>query len=388
MRILYFLIFISISAVLVCSQLARAKYAIFPPLFSEDVDFKQAIYIREFAYFLLFFSSCVIARKKMQSISILAVFLVGILSYAMKDILFVDGLEKFFYGLRVIVIIGSFYSIIDFFLEEENQTKINIILTIIQLSLIIYGFISIYQVASFPSSFGITFLGSRANGVYHNPITFSIAISAFSVALYYSSVNHKKIWIFYCLILCFTTGGRAGILVATVMLITVLIGDKLGKKSILPLILILPLIFQVISFSSISGRDATESGLNDGRLEVWEKVMQPIIQKGWSGVLFGIAVGEGTNASFRAEASVDSTVSDSTFIMMWRSFGLVGLGIYIMLFVLTIYRYKSRCLTIIVASFIYSIAQSFPEQNPAFIAIMVAYGLMVRQEYISNKTTR
>lgn len=375
------LIFFSISITILASQIAKCLYFFIPPnIIDDDYGIFWAVYLREAGYFSLFIASCIFFSKKISTAYVPWVMISLLLIYSLKDAILLSDLQLLPFGVRVFILLFSFYSVFVFCGKSESCGKIRIIFYIIKVILIIYVAASVYQMLSFPGTFGQTIFGARANGPYQNPINFSIAIAAFSVAFYYSEETNRKYWILLCLVLTFTTGGRAGILVTILVTIMTFVVGRLGYKFSVVAIILLPIFFQLISSSAISGRDeANESGLKDGRLAQWTEIVNPIISSGAVPVLLGAGLGEGTNASISYHKDTKTIVSDSAFVMMFRSFGLIGLAFYLLSLIVILNKYKLNSIVLLCATFIFSMAQSLPEQHPAFLILIFSLGLLERK---------
>jgi hypothetical protein len=241
-------------------------------------------------------------------------------------------------------------------------------------SLLVYVPVVLFQLKYATPIYGSTLFGVRTNGFYINPIIFSMALGSLSAIIFCLEGRKSIFWILLATALAITTGGRAGIVAC---FIVVLAAFRLVPRNryLFPVVAA-PLILMVFLGSSnegISGRTGTEAGLNDGRLSVLTQGIQEAIDSGLDDVLLGKAIGYGTNAA-RAILGDEAytAISDSTFLMIFRSFGLLALVVVVAVVVSVYRKLNNDGLIVFAIVLVYSMAQSILEQHPAYVLLSLA----------------
>lgn len=373
---------------LAASLLVRANLS-FDPLAVHETSVLSAnafTWLREFSYITLAALSALFLVKTNRG----AAFLFALTTYValcITRMTIIDGdIQKAVYGVRVVVVALAFPALL--YLAKKQLGQANKLVSIaIKVSLLALGAVAIYQAMTFPGHWGSTMIGARANGVYSNPITFSMVIASLACVIYMTGERRAKYWLLYCLALTLLTGGRAGILSTFVVCMAAFLPRRFSRKSIITAgaILLLPITFIIISDQRISGREGAQAGgLQDGRLNVWSGIMKSF--DGLPDLLVGTGVGDGTNAARSYSGSDAATISDSTFIMLLRSFGAVGLSAYLAWILYLSRRVEFRGYVVLMAFVCCCAAQSMPEMHPAYL--MFCYSLALSLARKSNQPGR
>lgn len=354
--------------IIITSLLARSNYAITHLGRGDTTEFFFLLVLREIFYILAAFFSLLLIFKSRKKTIILSFLFSFILIIALRDSLN-NNIDNFAYGIRILIIILASYSAYFIFSEQKNASICILIWTFLLISVPI----SIYQVLNFQPYFGTTIFGTRANGVFFNPIVFSINIAAISVFLYYSKVEYKFILLIICFLLCLLSGGRAGIIVSFLALFLFIITARKYSKISLISIFLIPILFLISSAPDLSGREGTQARFNDARIDKWKEVTANNFTS-LDKFLIGTGLGDGTNAANRS--NINSEISDSAFVVLFRSFGALGLTVYLFFLFLIYIKYRADSILLLTAIFIFSLAQSLIEMHPAFIIIISSLGLL------------
>lgn len=366
------LILIAVISIIISAIFVRYQYIFIPPTASTDGEFDNLLFllIREACWiFLAGVSLIIILKNKIKSFIFISLVLLVLLLF-LRNVLN-NNFETFLYGVRVILVFLSFPAV-SYMCENLDLERIKKIMEkFLKIIIIILFPIAIYQLKFFPPTFGSTFLGSRVNGFYYNPIAFSMFLASISLILFAIKANNYKFWIFFCIILTIFTGGRTGILVSLSLLFLSYF-SYLTKNKISLLIVfftLLPLIFLLVSNPIISGRAATaENGFKDGRFDTWEYWMDRILPDA-SNFLFGISIGSGTNAAVRFSAG---RVADSMYVTFLSSFGLIGLIILLLFITYYFLKLSNKAFIALLVALAFSAAQNLPEVNPLNIMVIFA----------------
>lgn len=375
-KFVWLLVLAATLAGIISSQIARFYLSFIPPRSGmETQEILPALMIREISYVFLFGFSLFLAVKNRQALTmaVLAVFFIAL--YLLKQMVFNGEVGNAISGIRVIVIMGCFYSVYMAVVESDGWVE-RAVGNLVKLLIVFYLFVSIYQAANFPAAYGSTYFGSRVNGVYDNPILFSMTVAAMALFIFYSRSKYKTAWLFVCLFITLLTGGRAGTLVSMLLFMLSIMPNNISRKVWVLSLFLVPAIFIVVSDSMLSGREGTESVFKDGRLLLWVEIINNSISQGVVPVFMGTGLGDGTNASFRNVGDVSYLVSDSAFLMLFRSFGLLGVVAYVLVFFLLYKKFGNKSIPLLLTLIVFSLAQSLPELHPAFLIVLVAIPLV------------
>lgn len=377
------LIFSTIFIIIISSILSRYQYAFMPPsIFKDDgLDNIEFIILRELGWLLLSLISLFLIFTSKNKLIVFCLIFSYLLLLLTRDI--VGGnTENTLYGIRILLVFLSIPAI-SFMFEKISLLKIKKYMSfLVKFIILVLIPITIYQLMFFPPSFGATFLGARVNGFYYNPIIFSMFLSSLSLILYVLKSKNYKIWILLIVLICLCTGGRAGILISLMLLISSYMGIFIKNKiSIVGLFFVIaPLFFLILSSSEISGREATsEKGLKDGRLDVWGEWLNTLFQNS-NDFIFGVSVGTGTNASVKFSTG---SIADSMFITIFTSFGFVGFFIFFLIIFYYFLKINSQTFLILLVIMFLGLAQNIPEVNP--INIMLIFSIVYSHYYGLSK---
>lgn len=345
-------------------------------LAAEGEQVSLFIVVRELSYFFLGALLIFQGSQRRVNLVLYATIIAFLSILIIRSILINEAIVLIVYGLRIVVLLAMGFSVLTIFsnIDRIERVLMNYIFVLIALWLSS----SLWQLINYQSLFGETIFGPRVSGTYLNPIIFSMVLGSSSLFLLYAkSFSGKGLILLLLFWLTLLTGGRAGILVSFISLLSHWIGRRSNYNYLL--IIILPLLFFAASFSEISGRSGTESFFKDGRLSKWESLLLDFMGGEPVNFILGKSLGVGTNAS-RISDSSSHIVADSAFVSGLLSFGVIYVLLYIGLIVFTLYRYGSNGVPIFITLLIYSFAQNLPELHPTFLLVMAAYGILEKRK--------
>lgn len=234
---------------------------------------------------------------------------------------------------------------------------------------------AILQIIKSPPIFGSTFLGSRPYGTFSISNIYGFTLA--SCSLLFSLSNNKKSvkWMYISAIAAFLSGSRSAI-IGALLIIFYRQWKRFSNKSrmlILPVIPIAAVVLYYISRSKLlSGRDIQE----EARLDVWGSILSNINSA--TDLLFGWGLGLGSNTltNLIGYGKLDGQfISDSTYIFILSSYGIIGLSLYILMLFRTLLvkkYYDSLCFVVFVS--FYSSTFIIWEVFPANVLLMFLWG--------------
>lgn len=360
----------------------------------DDISFYGYV-LRELSYILLAVFGFTYLIKTKDHIIGFGLFLIFLVFLLIKDVIAFGDLTYSFFGVRIIVIILTYFSAA-YMLERSLIRDLRFIEMIIKFSILILIPITLTQLSLMSAFFGATFFGPRTIGFWGNPIIYSMALAAFSIFLYAVKAKNLFFWIFVCLGLAFTTGGRSGLVSITVVALAAWFQNFVwrnvsrkgrGALALIASVLLISgaiLLLEVFSMESISGRAGTESGFqNDGRVGILRAQIAKISDQGVVYVLFGRRVGDGTNAVTKVNANID--ISDNFFLVIFRSFGLVGLATIFGLVGLWIFPLEFGKVVVASVGLIFAFSQSFFEVHPVGFLFVMSMIIISRTEAYARR---
>src|SRR5690606_4550405 len=95
--------------------------------------------------------------------------------------------------------------------------------------------------------------------------------------------------------------------------------------------------------------------------------------------VFGIGIGEGTNAGLSYADQSQGSFTDNTFLMLMSSFGLPGAIAFFVWIVLLARRVEFRGYVVLAVFMLYFISQSMPEMHPAYVIMTLAIALSIEK---------
>jgi hypothetical protein len=316
------------------------------------------------------------------------VFIVTIL---LKDYYNYGDLSWSIFGIRPVLILFSFPVMGNIFYNRKHDYK-NALVIAVKTIIIFLVPVTLFQLKELPPLFGATFIGPRTMGFWPNPIIYSICLAAFALFLWVVQARNAFFWIMICFALAISTGGRAGLLALSLLVMMYLVNlsgiRRLEVRSRLALYffitciiaVMIPILFVGLSSTSISGRVDTEGkAFNDGRISIIKDVFEEISSDEYISIFFGHRLGEGTNAVNTITSNTQ--ISDNLFVMILRSYGSIGLILFITLVLLWVSRSYSNphSIMIILVSLPMITSQSIIEIHPAGLLLVICASIAMQE---------
>jgi hypothetical protein len=339
--------------------------------------------IREGGYLVLsiFGFVTLISRRNRWIFVLSSAFLIT--AILIKDVVTYGDLNWAIYGVRPLLIAASALAV-NTLLQWDCQRQLRVVELVIKALIVILVPITAYQLVTLPPVWGATFLGPRAMGFWPNPIQYSMALASFGLYLTVSKSRHSGAWLVICAALAITTGGRSGLLaIALLMAVqgSLSLGFRKVSRNSVPFIALLGSVvavvgavglFALFSQQEISGRTGTESANfgNPRAAYIVESIGQIASEGGLAALLLGNRLGDGTNALFASGASL--VISDNFFLMVIRSYGILGLLIFVMITIAWLRRLSVDKVAVALTALSFMMAQSFLEQHPIGMLTLAA----------------
>lgn len=367
-----------LSSLLVRFSLALNSSSISDAIHGDDLAYQTnpLTWIREISYFIIFLFSCFLLLNRKKGILVL-LFAFGLVAICLlKMIAEGESLVKIPYGIRVFIIILTYPAIV--YLARNGSA--DRLIKLLKLYMILIGPVAVYQALTFPEFWGRTAFGTRANGTYTNPIIFSMVVGSFACLFLVAGGKNCRKWILYCLVIALLTGGRSGMLACLLALISSFSPRQFKNKYMISglFLVLVPVMFWLVSAQAVSGRElAQQSGLEDARFGVWGAYIQQF--QSLSDIVFGIGIGEGTNAGLSYADQSQGSFTDNTFLMLMSSFGLPGAIAFFAWIVLLARRVEFRGYVVLAVFMLYFISQSMPEMHPAYVIMTLAIALSIEK---------
>lgn len=202
--------------------------------------------------------------------------------------------------------------------------------------LLVQLFVVPLQILWMPGYYGSTFLGSRPVGTFASPLHLSLFCGAAAVVFVSQRFRYWRSLLAIALFTAMASGGRAGFIVCVVAVMWAF-EPRVRKNygTVAAFMFILPLaglaLYEVASNTAISGRDDTETGVaGEARWLTWALVLQRGFHDANLGDwLWGLGLGVGSNSA-ASVASGFKNISDSTFIFLLQSYGIVGMTLLVL----------------------------------------------------------
>ncbi|UXH43178.1 O-antigen ligase family protein [Rossellomorea vietnamensis] len=290
-------------------------------------------------------------------------------------------------GLRIFQYTPIAYA--GFILASNNYTvSLEKIANSLKFFLLIQLVAGIYQILNAPPFFGSTILGSRPFGTFSSPNIFGLTFASCGLLFYFTNNKKNNKWILLSLIGASISGSRSAFLGAVIILGFIFL-FKLTKKSRLLFIPSIPLILTSIYFISrsplISGRDIQ----GEPRFAVWDTILQNLNSS--FDFLFGWGLGLGSNTVtniFGYDFFDGQFFSDSVYIFVFSSYGIIGFLFYLAVLIFTLLYCKNMKSTLLIFFIaFYSNIFVIWEIFPANVILMLLWGWVLGDVKYSNKQT-
>lgn len=252
---------------------------------------------------------------------------------------------------------------------------------VLMLYVFVQSVLAVYELLFLPGFvFGRTFLGPRPFGTLPSPIHFGLTMSA--CALYFSFLN-RRYWVFVCVFLCVASGSRTAMLAVCLVLGYMVIRRFPVWDRVVLVLMGLPLAYlaySAVSTRSLSGRELK----GEARVDVWLQALDNI--QGAGDFLFGWGVGLGANTLgtlFGRGYLQGQYMSDSVFIFLIGSYGMIGVLLYLAAIMLLLYNHRRdlRMLILLTALLFFSAVFTIWELFPlnALLCVMLGWLIGVKQ---------
>lgn len=249
----------------------------------------------------------------------------------------------------------------------------NYVGTPLKIIILLYLIICFIQLSYIPPYYGATFLGSRVFAAAASPLNLSYTAGA-SAIFFATQREPSKFWVYACCVLTVVSGGRTGMMIALLAVCALVVhrfkADLPSKiLGLIALLVIIVVASLIVSSPEISGREGTAGGpLQDQRFDVWWRAIYPWLNGTWYEFLFGLGVGLGSNASIGA--SINFSYTDSTFVYLLISYGLLGFTLTLTLIILSFGSNLS--IFALLALALTATTQLIFELQPAFIILILS----------------
>ncbi|WP_079708630.1 O-antigen ligase family protein [Paraliobacillus ryukyuensis] len=287
-------------------------------------------------------------------------------------------------GLRVFQYVPILY--VAYIIGKENEIEYyEKFVKFLKLFIFAQIVLGIYQVYNAPPIYGTTFLGARPFGTFSSPNIYGLALTSCALIISFSKIKKNQKWAFFAIFGAFLSGSRAAFIAAAMILLYKL-WVKFENKVKLMILTFAPIVgiglYFTVRSKAISGR--TIEG--EPRLQVWDKVLDNV--NSFTDFLFGWGMGLGSNtvntlfgyAHFKGQF-----VSDSTFVFIFSSFGIIGVFLYIISLVATL-AYSKNKFTLLFVTFVVFYSNIFIiwETFPANVLLMFLWGWILGQANINK----
>jgi hypothetical protein len=338
------------------------------PLLGAERALSFVIYLRELMLIVLVVLSIISIRNKKNTI-ILYIFI--LYSIIISTITAATTSLSIIISIRSIITISAV--IVIPIAARKSPGMVEVSCMALKIIIPIYLIISIIQIFMIPPYYGETFFGPRVFSSTASPLNLSYIAGA-SAILFATQREPRKFWVYACCALTVISGGRTGMMISLIALCA--LAGRRFKADLLSKILGMIILLAITVFASlivsspeISGRAGTAGGpLQDARFGVWWEAIYPWLDGSWREFLFGLGIGLGSNAS-RATA-VNFSYTDSAFVYLLISYGLVGFTLISVSIMLAIVSNLS--IFAVLAFLLTAATQLIFELQPTFIILILS----------------
>lgn len=248
--------------------------------------------------------------------------------------------------------------------------------------------LSLFEVIYAPPLLGSTMFGSRAFGTFASPMVYGVFLSTMLLLIYIIDFKNNKKLVYLIIFTILLTGSRTALLAVGIIGFYHIYKNlksiklKLLSLSLTPILLILFIV--IINTNELSGRNIPDI---PPRLAVWSDILFKNVHSSFD-VLFGWGLGYGSNAvnTFFGYAHFKGQfISDSLYIYLFSSFGLVGISFYLFVIFITHKKIKNKKEDIF-TYFILFISLPFIALSlfPSNVIIFYIWGYILRRRHLDE----
>lgn len=279
-------------------------------------------------------------------------------------------------GLRIFEYIPVAYLAYLYYikLESVDVSIIKYIKIFIYLEIVL----GIFEIMYALPSVGVTAIGVRPFGTFSSPNVYGLNMAALALLIYIMDFKNNKLLFYLTIVMALLSGSRLAIILALWLVFADgflrIKSNYLKFASLVGLPFLAVFMYIVSKSESISGRAIG----SEERLGVWSSILLKMddIDK----LLFGWGLGLGSNsvtAIYGPNFFNGQFISDSTYIYILSSFGLIGLFIYFFVLLNSfITIVKPYNYVFIVFIFLAGIPFIFFEIFPANLILMYLWGYL------------